>query len=393
MSTSAISIQNISKEYLIQKGKNKEVFKALENINLEIEEGKVTGLIGANGAGKSTLLKILSRITQPSSGHAHINGRLASLLEVGTGFHPELSGRENIFLNGALLGMKKPEIKAQFDEIVDFSGVEAFLDTPVKHYSSGMYVRLAFSVAAHLQSEILLIDEVLAVGDAEFQRKCIAKMDEATHQQNRTVLFVSHNMSVARSLCEQIIFLEKGKVKTIGDAKSVTDQYMREMTETANALPIGQRKDRKGSGELKFSQLEISHPNSKNGSLLISGEPAVINFSIKSLKPSATHDLDLELNIFNASGNFLSSLSNKFVGTSLKLEGEEQSFECTINKLPLMAGSYYLRAKLMINGFPVDLIDRALNFEVLLGDYYGSGNFKQKATPGIYIDQNWKSKP
>ncbi|MCW3117694.1 MAG: transporter ATP-binding protein [Chitinophagaceae bacterium] len=202
----------------------KEEFWALKDISFEINQGEAVGIIGRNGAGKSTLLKVLSRITEPSNGRIEINGRVASLLEVGTGFHPELTGRENIFLNGAILGMSRVEIKNKFDEIINFAGVEKFLDTPVKRYSSGMYVRLAFAVAAHLEPEILVVDEVLAVGDAEFQKKCIGKMDEVS-KSGRTVLFVSHNMGVIAELCQKCILLDKGEVKLHDKTNKVLDQY------------------------------------------------------------------------------------------------------------------------------------------------------------------------
>lgn len=210
-----------------------EEFWALKDINLEIEQGEKVGIIGANGAGKSTLLKILSRITEPTTGKFTIKGRIASLLEVGTGFHPELSGRENIYLNGAILGMTRKEIKKKFDEIVDFSGVEKFLDTPVKRFSSGMYVRLAFAVAAHLEPEILLIDEVLAVGDAEFQKKCLGKMEDVSRQ-GRTILFVSHNMSAIKSLCSKVILLEKGVQKKFGLSEDIINEYITSGTIASN---------------------------------------------------------------------------------------------------------------------------------------------------------------
>lgn len=204
----------------------KEKFWALKDLNFEINQGDRVGIIGRNGAGKSTLLKILSRITEPSSGTLKIKGRIASLLEVGTGFHPELTGRENVFLNGAILGMNRQEIKSKFDEIVDFAGVEQFLDTPVKRYSSGMYVRLAFAVAAHLEPEILVVDEVLAVGDAQFQKKCLGKMEDVSRNEGRTVLFVSHNIAAIKALCTSSILLQNGEMKFKGDVLSSLVEYM-----------------------------------------------------------------------------------------------------------------------------------------------------------------------
>jgi lipopolysaccharide transport system ATP-binding protein len=208
-----------------QRGKSDYVW-ALKDINFEVKQGEVMGIIGRNGAGKSTLLKILSRTTSPTSGSVKIKGRVASLLEVGTGFHPELSGRDNIFLNGAILGMTKREIKSKLDEIIDFAGVERYIDTPVKRYSSGMYVRLAFGVAAHLEPEILIVDEVLAVGDAEFQKKALGKMKDVSTKEGRTVLFVSHNLTAIQTLCSFAILMENGKVDKIGESKSVIDSYL-----------------------------------------------------------------------------------------------------------------------------------------------------------------------
>ncbi len=199
---------------------------SLRDINFDIEQGDAVGIIGRNGAGKSTVLKILSRVTSPTTGSVKIKGRVASLLEVGTGFHPELSGRENIFLNGAILGMRKQEVKRKFDEIVDFAGVERYIDTPVKRYSSGMYVRLAFGVAAHLESEILIVDEVLAVGDSEFQKKCLGKMQDVSRGEGRTVLFVSHQMASIRSLCDSCILMNNGNIKSVGSTEVIIDEYI-----------------------------------------------------------------------------------------------------------------------------------------------------------------------
>ncbi|HSE41290.1 MAG TPA: ABC transporter ATP-binding protein, partial [Acidobacteriota bacterium] len=224
------------------------IIHALKNISFEVKRGDVLGVIGKNGAGKSTLLKILSRITEPSSGYAEIRGRIGSLLEVGTGFHPELTGRENIYLNGAILGMKKAEIEQKFDEIVAFSELDKFLDTPVKHYSSGMYVRLAFAVAAHLEPEILLVDEVLAVGDVAFQKKCLGKIKRVS-QEGRTVVFVSHNMAAVESLCNRGIVISSGEIALDGTQMEAISKYLSDAMPTEVSLI--DRTDREGSGELR----------------------------------------------------------------------------------------------------------------------------------------------
>ena len=263
MDTTAIRVENLSKMYRIgaqvrqpqtfieslrraaaspldylrstlRPPKEEEIFWALRDISFEIQSGEVLGIIGRNGAGKSTLLKILSRITEPTSGRAVIKGRVGSLLEVGTGFHPELTGRENIFLNGAIMGMRGKEIQRKFDEIVDFSGVEKFIDTPVKRYSSGMYVRLAFAVAAHLEPDILIIDEVLAVGDTEFQKKCLGKIENVSKGQGRTVLFVSHNMAAITNLCSRCVVLDHGIVSCLGTASESVSLYLETMVRTGN---------------------------------------------------------------------------------------------------------------------------------------------------------------
>ena len=264
MSSSAISVQSVSKLYRLQHAaagsqsfrdlltglatapfkrfrelsgndRSLEDFWALKDVSFDVREGEVVGIIGRNGAGKSTLLKILSRIVEPTSGEVRMRGRVASLLEVGTGFHPELSGRENIYLNGSILGMKRREIDARFDEIVEFAEIEKFLDTPVKRYSSGMYVRLAFAVAAHLDPEILIVDEVLAVGDAEFQKKCLGKMKEVSAGGHRTVLFVSHNMAAVSALCERVVLLASGRLAADGDPTSVIAQYMAPLSRERSA--------------------------------------------------------------------------------------------------------------------------------------------------------------
>ncbi|MHC1716411.1 MAG: polysaccharide ABC transporter ATP-binding protein [Candidatus Dojkabacteria bacterium] len=239
-----------------KKFRKKQEFWALRDLNFTVEKGEVIGIIGRNGAGKSTLLKILSRITEPTEGEVRLNGRVSSLLEVGTGFHPELTGRENIYLNGAIMGMKKKEIEKKFGEIVEFSGVEKFLDMPVKRYSSGMQVRLAFSVAAHLEPDILIIDEVLAVGDAEFQKKCLGKMDEVTKEAGRTILFVSHDMGAIQKLCKRTILLDNGEIVMIGDTQDVLKKYL-SFGKSLLSSTIKEVDSRPGNKKWIFEKLEL----------------------------------------------------------------------------------------------------------------------------------------
>jgi lipopolysaccharide transport system ATP-binding protein len=284
LTDTAIRVENLSKLYHIGKAQkrhdtlrdaivgafnvsasehsNDDTIWALRDVSFEVKRGEVVGIIGRNGAGKSTLLKILSRITEPTRGRAIIDGRVGSLLEVGTGFHPELTGRENIYLNGAILGMKKAEIARKFDEIVAFAEIEKFLDTPVKHYSSGMYVRLAFAVAAHLEPEILLVDEVLAVGDAAFQKKCLGKMGDVA-KEGRTVLFVSHNMAAVMALCQTGILLGEGKTMFLGDVKEAVGEYQDSVLDVSTTVDIKHRKDRGGDGSIRIVSVAIASEKGK----------------------------------------------------------------------------------------------------------------------------------
>ena len=246
---------------------------ALDDVSFTVQQGEVLGIIGRNGAGKSTLLKILSRVTAPSSGVVKVKGRIGSLLEVGTGFHPELTGRENVYLNGAILGMKKAEVARKFDEIVDFAGVEKFIDTPVKRYSSGMYVRLAFSVAAHLESEILIVDEVLAVGDAEFQKKCLGKMGDVASREGRTVLFVSHNMSAINSLCENSLLLEKGRIKAIDKTDLIVSIYLQPTETSVSSLPIIE------SNEIKIQKFVVFQKDIADPKVFVNNKPVFVEFN------------------------------------------------------------------------------------------------------------------
>jgi lipopolysaccharide transport system ATP-binding protein len=334
---------------------------ALVDLSLAIGQGEVLGIIGNNGAGKSTLLKVLSRITEPTSGWAEIAGRVGSLLEVGTGFHPELTGRENIYLNGAILGMRQAEIRRQFDEIVAFAGIERFLETPVKRYSSGMYVRLAFSVAAHLQTEVLLVDEVLAVGDAEFQRKCLGRMD-AVAREGRTVLFVSHNMAVIQSLCRRGIVLQAGRLVADGPVDEAVAHYLRSL-EQAMAVDLRDRTDRSGWHRIRVSALEIA---GESGAALATGGPARFVLTLTGLQPGTTCTLTVLNNLGQpvcrfASGN-VSALDRSVPQPAA--EDSPARFVCEVDELPLLPGRY--RVDVLVRGthHTEDRIASAAMFDV-----------------------------
>ena len=268
---------------------------SLDDINLEIKEGDSVGIIGRNGAGKSTLLKVLSQITSPTKGNVKIKGRVASLLEVGTGFHPELTGRENIFLNGAILGMRNNEIKRKFDEIADFSGVERYLDTPVKRYSSGMYVRLAFAVAAHLESEILIVDEVLAVGDAEFQRKCLGKMGEISKNQSRTILFVSHNLVSVRALCNKSLYLSNGQNLFYGSTNEAINLYERNDSDSETIIYFNEN-NFIGDQNVHFNQIQILNPSSDAKNIFFREDPIMIKVNYEVLTDNEDIYLSIHVN-------------------------------------------------------------------------------------------------
>jgi lipopolysaccharide transport system ATP-binding protein len=348
----------------------KEEFWALKDVSFEIQQGDRVGIIGRNGAGKSTLLKILSRIVEPTSGNIRIKGRVASLLEVGTGFHPELTGRENIFLNGAILGMSKAEIQRKFDEIVAFAEVEKFLDTPVKRYSSGMYVRLAFAVAAHLEPEILIVDEVLAVGDAKFQKKCLNKMGEVA-QEGRTILFVSHNMGAISNLCNKGVFLEKGSVREIGLIDRIATTYLSELFE--NKIDDLAQLRVPGMGKTtRYSKISLLSEDSS----LVFGSP--IDFEVRVYSDADVDDLIVGLSIYNNSGNCIGSLLSK--QTFSIHSGEEVNVNIRIQNSNLAPGSYY--ASFGLN---------QENTQVLFDAVVGKPAFQILPVSDDYTIKNWQS--
>ena len=326
-----------------------EDFWALKDLSFEVKQGEVIGIIGRNGAGKSTLLKILSRITDPTEGRVTIRGRVASLLEVGTGFHAELTGRENIYLNGAILGMSRVEIKRKFDEIVDFSGVEKFLDTPVKRYSSGMYVRLAFAVAAHLEPEILIVDEVLAVGDMEFQKKCLGKMQDVSTKEGRTVLFVSHHMPSVQRLCSRGLLLQKGQVETSGSISEVLEQYLAGSRGDAQ----GRRQIEVAEGDCRIVSWHVDNQDGSTSHACISKQTARIHMSIQSKRdiPQAV----LGFVIRNLSGDLLvAAHSTDEFQKPIDIPYGLTGIVMTV-RLPLKMGMY--QVELAVRGANGELLD------------------------------------
>jgi lipopolysaccharide transport system ATP-binding protein len=352
----------------------KEKFWALKNVSFEISPGDRVGIVGRNGAGKSTLLKILSRITEPTQGRISIHGRVASLLEVGTGFHPELTGRENIFLNGAILGMSKADIQRKFDEIVDFAEVEKFLDTPVKFYSSGMYVRLAFAVAAHLEPEILIVDEVLAVGDIRFQQKCLGKM-EKVGREGRTVLFVSHNMSTVSHLCSRAILLESGTLTLNSSPEKVIGVYLENSYKVSQDLPLDQRRDRSGTGKVKASSFRALNEEKIEEKVLQSGKN--YNFEIGYINYT-DHILDnivVSLDFYDEKGVRILLFRTNFTNSNITVNQGTGSIICHVKNLPLANSLYRISIYLShADHEMLDFIEDAAAISVEGGDFFGTGN-------------------
>jgi lipopolysaccharide transport system ATP-binding protein len=360
----AESFRNPVKTYQQIKKQKKEIFWALKNINFNIEQGETVGIIGPNGAGKSTLLKILAGITPPSEGRIKIKGKVFSLLEVGTGFHPELTGRENIYLNGAIIGMTKKQINRRFDEIVEFSGVEKFLDTPVKHYSSGMYVRLAFSVAAHTESDILLVDEVLAVGDAEFQKKCLGKMEEATHKTGRTILFISHNLEMVKKLCGRCMLLEEGKIIASGSTGEMIDKYLTYLLkpQAENDISKSYRQPELGD-EIRINKCEVINSDGNITPKLLFGEP--FGVFLQACSKKIFDNLSVGFRIESSTGSIItgpiSEDDNIYFACS---EENPLRVKAFFKSLILAPGVYFLTLTIRRNKIGLDQVIRAVNFEV-----------------------------
>jgi lipopolysaccharide transport system ATP-binding protein len=367
-----------------QKAEKGELIAALRDINLEVKEGEVLGIIGKNGAGKSTLLKLLSRVTSPTTGSIKVKGRLASLLEVGTGFHPEMTGRENIYMNGTIMGMRKLEIDRKLDEIVEFSGVSKYLDTPVKRYSSGMRVRLGFAIAAHLEPEILVVDEVLAVGDAEFQKKAIGKMQDVSTNDGRTVLFVSHNMASIQTLCTKAVVLKNGKLLKEGGVNKIIDYYLQDDTSTSSNFYKAIKETSTKTVWIESASILVNDQLTNN---VLCGQDFEVE--IKYIAKELSLNAALFIGCYNAYGDKILHLGTHYGEQETFKTRKEGIISCTIPRCPLTTGNYTINLSLHINGQPYDRVTNALAFTVENGDFYGNGKLPNVRENKFLIDQNW----
>lgn len=374
---------------------NSDYVWALRDMSFEVKQGEVVGIIGRNGAGKSTLLKILSRTTLPTTGNIKIKGRIASLLEVGTGFHPELTGRENIFLNGAILGMTKHEIKRKFDEIVYFSGVEKYIDTPVKRYSSGMYVRLAFAVAAYLEPEILIVDEVLAVGDAEFQKKCLGKMKDVSVSEGRTVLFVSHNMAAIDALCENALVLKNGKIIYHGGVSQGLNLYVESNLVKNEGLVVFNGSERERFGNKNFCILKSIQLKNSKGDTMNSfkmGQKMSIQITANILKTN--DDYEIGVGIGNYQGVFPHYFVSTWEGFSAITQTGLTTIEIEIPQIVLFPGLYLISVWICIRGaYYDDAVHNAISFSVVEGKVNDENTYFERFSKNtqVYIKTNWRT--
>jgi lipopolysaccharide transport system ATP-binding protein len=367
-----------------------EDFWALRDVGFEVERGETFGIVGRNGAGKSTLLKILSRVTPPTEGQAHLNGRVGALLEVGTGFHPELTGRENVFLNGAILGMARSDIRRKFDEIVAFADVERFIDTPVKRYSSGMQLRLAFSVAAHLEPEILIIDEVLSVGDLAFQQRCLGRMEEVAHE-GRTVLFVSHNLSAVRSLCQRAVLLSGGSVEAEGTAESVLNAYVQGVQADAG-IDLADRSDRQGNGRLRFTSIHFESEGVVAESP-VTGKDFQIVLGYETADGTPLRNVNFSAPVLTYLDEVMLYLHSETAGKVFDELPAVGEVRVEVPRCPLPAGQYKFNLWADIGGEPLDWVESAAEMTVSQGDFFGTGREPPTSHRSVLVDQAWSVAP
>ena len=365
----------------------KQEFWALQDVDFEVQQGEMFGVIGHNGAGKSTLLKILSRITPPTLGEARLRGRVGALLEVGTGFHPELTGRENIFLNGAILNMRRAEIQRRFDEIVEFADIGPFIDTPVKRYSSGMQLRLAFSVAAHLEPEILIVDEVLSVGDMAFQQKCLDRMEGASRE-GRTIVFISHNLGAVRNLCDRAMLLSRGRVHAIGGVGQVIGEYVGEV-ERDLPRSLRERENRDGTGELRFVEMRLE----REGRVIdspTSGDDLDIVLNYETARDRPFRTVNFGITVFSLEDSTpLLNLSSETVGAVFRDVPPQGEVRCRLHNTPLPAGQFFMSITADLAGEMLDGVHRAFEMTVTGGDFYGSGRQPHPDHRTVLVPHEW----
>jgi lipopolysaccharide transport system ATP-binding protein len=366
---------------------NDSEFWALHDLNFQIAQGEVIGLIGANGSGKSTLLKILSRITEPTEGEVKIRGKVASLLEVGTGFHPELTGRENIYINGAILGMSRREVNASLDEIIEFAGVSDFIDTPIKRYSSGMTVRLGFAVAVHLNSEILIVDEVLAVGDANFQKSCIKKMRQIAEDQGRTIFFVSHNMAMIENLCTRAILLQKGNLEREGKTSQVISHYLES---THKSSEITSKDSRDGTGGIRFLNCKLFDKSGGQLGIIRSGIGFRVQLIFELDEDYKPIDPLIIIKLKTSTGIPLFVQHNLLHNYHLKNLSKANCIECSLREFPFPAGVYFLDLRIIDNGILLDELENAFEIDVEQSDYFESGEIPDARYGLVLIRAEWQ---
>lgn len=368
----------------------KDSFWALKNVSFSVRKGEVLGVIGRNGAGKSTLLKILARIVPPTTGQITIDGRVASILEVGTGFHSELTGRENVYLSGSILGMKRAEIDKKFKKIVEFSEIDRFIDMPVKRYSSGMYVRLAFSIVVHLDPEILIIDEVLAVGDLSFQRKSLKKMQSIAKNEGRTVLFVSHNMTAVDSLCDRAILLEEGKLVAEGKTREVISKYMSDYVPDKNESAIGKLTNRIGNGRIRIDNFWMENAMGQRVSQVKTGDKCRFVFKFIAPDGDAQKDVNVGFGVTSPMEQSLFIHYMEYTKQELSKCPHKGKFIFECPKLPLAKGQYKMSVRVIVGGEEADFIVGAINFNVEDGDFYRTGEMVIQRHSPMYVDGSWQ---
>jgi lipopolysaccharide transport system ATP-binding protein len=378
--------ESITERLRGRRPEKREELWALRDVDFEVARGESFGIIGHNGAGKSTLLKILARVTPPTTGGVCLRGRVGALLEVGTGFHAELTGRENIFLNGAILGMRRAEIARKFDEIVEFAEVARFIDTPVKRYSSGMYLRLAFAVAAHLEPEVLVIDEVLSVGDLAFQEKCLGRMERVAGE-GRTVLFVSHNLTAVQKLCERSLLLSRGHKIVEGRTADVIQEYVAGVRSDA-ATPLAERADRQGTGRFRFESIAFEAALGPTD-MPITGEDVDIVLRYRTPDGKPVRNAGFAVGIYTVLGTLILQFQSEITGVVLRELPPEGTVRCRIPRLPLPAGRYTINVFGTAGGDVADWVQRATELTVAEGDFFNSGQRLPESHQSVLVDQDW----